>query len=194
MNNTNQEEGGVGQYFAIGGLIAVAAVVLSFLGLHSINFFMFTFPGTQEVFAWLGFGLTGGAFLVYVADLKWYARTKLQKTIAITMIFVTLAGELATAGFGMQLEAFKAAGLSFTKEDITWMIWAIRILGVLHGLALVLHFVGEEMIDAFRRTPKAAAQTAQTLVPASSTKVRANGHEEQSETLYPFPGDTHAQG
>ena len=53
----------------------------------------------------------------------------------------------------MQLEGYKQAGLTFTAEDIDMMIWAIRLLGVLHGIALVLDFVGDQMIAAFKGVP-----------------------------------------
>jgi len=151
--NQPANNNGIGRIFAAAALAAVAITVLIFLGLHSINFFTYMFKDDQQYFAWLGFGLTGGAFIAYIADLKWYASTTLQKGIAVAMIFICLAGELATAGFGMQLEAFKNAGLSFTEQDITGMIWMVRILGVLHGIALVLHFVGDEIGAAFKGTP-----------------------------------------
>ena len=139
----------VGQFFGYTCLYGIAGMVLAFLGMHSLNFFQFTFPGDQQLYAYLGFGMTGGAFIGYIVIFKTLANTEMKKYVSISMIALCLIGELATAGFGMQLAGYKEAGLTFTAEDIDMMIWAIRLLGVVHGIALVLEFVGDDILKAF---------------------------------------------
>lgn len=164
---------GIGGLLAQGGLAAIAGATLVFLGVHSINFFQYIFNEQEQYLAWLGFGLTGGAFLAYLLDLKYLAASRLHKAIAFVMIFLTFGGELATAGFGMQLEAFVRAGYAFTEGDIAAMIWLIRGLAFIHGVALVLHFAGDEMKEAFFPS----ASDAQSAPTASHSD---NGHDRQA--------------
>lgn len=129
--------------------IGIALVVLFYLGLQSLNFFTFVFPAEQVFYAYLGFGLTGGGLLCYLAVFKWSAETDLQKTVAMVMIFVCAIGELATAGFGMQVEAWKALGMSLTADDLDMMINAVRVLALFHALALIFDFVGDGLLGFF---------------------------------------------
>jgi|WetSurMetagenome_2_1015567.scaffolds.fasta_scaffold204633_2 hypothetical protein len=129
---------------------AIAAAVLVFLGMESLNFFTYTAPKDQPYVAYLGFGLTSIAFIGYMIIFLWDADTPLKKTIALIMMAVCLLGELATAGFGMQINAWQKNGFTLTQEAFDSMIMFVRVLGMAHGLALVGYFAGEQIINAFR--------------------------------------------
>jgi hypothetical protein len=139
----------LGKLFAIGAIVVTAVTVLIFLGLHSLTTFQYVFF-SQPVYAWLGFGLTSGAFIAYAAKLKWWTDTLLAKAVSIIMIALTFGGELVTAGFGLKLESYKAAGIVFTEQDVKSMILAVQALGFIHGLALIADFLGPEIIKAFQ--------------------------------------------
>jgi hypothetical protein len=134
----------------IGGLVEfiLAAVVLIYLGLHTINFFMFTFPPDQQYLAWLGFGLTGGALIGYLVIFMWAADTSLKKTVAMLMMLVSGIGEIAAAGFGMTIEAWTRMGWTMTEQDFDAMLLAIRILAFAHALALVVYIAGDKIGEA----------------------------------------------
>jgi hypothetical protein len=124
---------------------ALGAVVLVYLGLHTINFFMFTFPPDQQYLAWLGFGLTGGALIGYLVIFLWAADTKLKKTIAVLMMLVSGIGEILAAGFGMTIEAWSRMGWVMTQQDFDTMLLAIRALAFAHALALVVYIAGDKI-------------------------------------------------
>jgi hypothetical protein len=153
------ENNGLGKTVAIGLGVIMAIVVLVFLGLHSLNFFTFTFVGGQEIYAWLGFGLTSGGLLAYVAKYKFYSPSRLSQFVDLGMIIVCLFGELATAGFGMRLDSMKEAGLSLTKQDIDMMILAVQALGFVHAIALIIEVVGDQIGDDFKVHPMLANDT-----------------------------------
>jgi hypothetical protein len=131
----------------IGALVEfmLGAVVLTYLGLHTINFFMFTFPPEQEYLAWLGFGLTGGAFIGYLLIFMWGADTDLKKTVALLMMVVSGIGEIAAAGFGMTIEAWSRMGWTMTQQDFDMMLLAIRVLAFAHALALAVYIAGDKI-------------------------------------------------
>ena len=141
----------LGELFAGAGKTVVILVVLAFLGLHTLNFFAWTFPDDQAMYRPLGFGLTGGAFIVYVLVFKYGAKTDLKRFVALSMIIICGLGELAAAGFGMQIEAYTNAGIQLTAKSIDLMIWAIRILGGIHAVALVLDFIGDDIGAAWKK-------------------------------------------
>lgn len=136
----------LGGIFAIFFKIAVAGTVLLFLGIHSLTFFQFTFTGQQEFYAYLGFGLTAGGLIGYALAFKWHRGSKLQQGVAIAMVGLCAIGELVTAGFGMQLET-----LTPTVDDIKSMIIAVQALAFVHALALILDFMGDDIVDAFNQ-------------------------------------------
>ncbi len=129
--------------------VTLAGVVLVFLGSESIAFFTFIFPADQWFMAYTGFGLTSGAFLVYLFLFLKNAKTDLQKTVAIIMMFVGIAGELATAGFGMQVEAWDKQGWVMAQSDFDFMVLAVRGLMFAHALALLAYSFGDEIMSAF---------------------------------------------
>jgi hypothetical protein len=145
------QDSGLGRLFAGAAKVTIVLTVLAFLGLHTLNFFAWTFPADQAIYRPLGFALTGGGFIAYIAIFKWMAKTDLQRFVAIAMIVICGLGELAAAGFGMQVEAYKSAGIAFTAEDIDMMIWAIRVLGGVHAVALVLDFIGDDITRAWNQ-------------------------------------------
>lgn len=150
----------------------VAVVVIAFLGIQSINFFNYIFPADQQVFSILGFGLTGGGVIAYLLILKFSAKSRLDKIVASIMLLVCIIGELATAGFGMQVEALSKQGLTFTQSDLDSAIWAIRGLGFVHAFALVAMVGGVEFAEAFGRdgvknnVPASAPASAPLFPPA----------------------------
>lgn len=140
----------VKKFLATGFKFAIAAAVLVFLGTESLNFFTYTTPKDQPYVAYLGFGLTSIAFVGYLIIFLWDADTPLKKTISLTMMVVCLFGELATAGFGMQINAWQKNGFTLTQDAFDSMVMFVRVLGMAHGIALVGYFAGEQIISAFR--------------------------------------------
>lgn len=128
---------------------AVAAVVLAFLGLHSINFFMFVFPANQEYYAWMGFGLTGGGAVAYLVVFLWEADTVLRKWISIAIAGVSFIGEVLTALFGMRVEAWTRAGFAMTESDFDYMLLAVGLLALAHASALIGYFAGDQIAELF---------------------------------------------
>ena len=134
-----------------GGLvkIVIAAVVFAFLGLKSLEFFMFTTPPDKELYAYLGFGLTGGGVIGYLIILMWDTDTVLKRFISLLMLGVCVLGELATAGFGLQIEAWKNSGLALTEKDFSSMVIAVQLLGFAHAAALIAYYAGDVIASAF---------------------------------------------
>jgi len=139
----------VKRLFGFAAKIIVSVVVLAFLGLHSLNFFQFTFPPEQWYYSYLGFGLTSGGVILYLVMFMTESDTVLKRFIAITMLAVSLIGELATAGFGMQIESWRTAGYALTESDFQFMIIGVQILSLCHGLAMVAYFAGDKIVTAF---------------------------------------------
>lgn len=128
---------------------AVAVVVLAFLGLHSINFFMFVFPTDQEYYAWLGFGLTGGGAVSYLVVFLWEADTVLRKWISLAIAGLSGVGEILTALFGMRVEAWTRAGFAMTETDFDYMLLAVGLLALAHAAALAGYFAGDKIAELF---------------------------------------------
>jgi hypothetical protein len=126
-----------------------------FLGIQSINFFTYVFKAEQAIYAWLGFALTGGAVLVYLAILKYDSRTPLDQFVAISMLAICVIGELATAGFGMRIQSLEKMGLEFTKTDLDNMILTVQVLALVHALALITKTAGTDIAQMFSDKPTA---------------------------------------
>lgn len=139
----------VKKFFGYAAMVVISVIVLFFLGLHSLSFFEFTFPDSQSFYAYLGFGLTSGGVVAYLVMLVTVSDTPLKKGIAITMLSISIVGELLTAGFGMQVEAWKTASFQLTQKDFSFMILSVQILALFHGLALIGHFAGDAIATAF---------------------------------------------
>lgn len=163
------------KYIAMGLKVVLAAIVMVYLGLHTINFFNFTFPPDQQYLSWLGFGLTGGGLIVYLIVFLWDADTDLKKTVALIMTIVCGIGEVLAAGFGMQIEAWARSGWTMTQQDFDTMLLAIRALAFAHFLALVIYIAGDNIGKIFEdknhnHIPDFLEKPVQTNVNASDTR------------------------
>lgn len=140
----------VKKLFGFVAKVIVSIVVLLFLGLHSLNFFQFTFPDDQWFYAYLGFGLTSGGVILYLIMFMTDSDTPLKKFISIGMLGVSVIGELATAGFGMQIESLKSAGFALTESDFKLMIIGVQLLSLFHAFAMIAYVAGDKIIQAFQ--------------------------------------------
>lgn len=179
---------------------AAAVVVLAFLALHSINFFTYVFPPDQAYYAWLGFGLTGGGFIAYLIVFLWDADSDLKKWTSLAIAVVSGGGEILTALFGMQVEAWQKSGFALTEEDFSYMLLAVGLLALAHGVALATYMAGDKVIELFsdedgdgipnaidkdyQRKPKPQQQPRQVPQPAP---VRAYSLDELLVTLDQTP-------
>lgn len=146
MNNKN----GTKDIFGTAVEIIMAVVVFWFMWSQSLEFFNFVFPAEKWYLAWLGLGLTGGGLIGYFIILKrGRANTPAKRFITLSMLVVCLAGELAAAGFGMQVEAFKKSGLVLSPEFIELTVTVVRGLGLFHGLALIGFFGWDDIAAAW---------------------------------------------
>lgn len=146
MNNAK----GTKDIFGIAVEIIMALIVFWFMWSQSLEFFVFVFPAEKWYLAWLGLGLTGGGLLGYFIILKrGRADTSAKRFITLSMIVVCLVGELAAAGFGMQVEAFKKSGMDPNPEFIELMVNVVRVLGLFHGLALIGFFGWDDIAAAW---------------------------------------------
>jgi hypothetical protein len=129
--------------------LVAAVVVLAFLGLHSINFFTFVFPPDQLHYAWLGFGLTGGGFVAYLVIFLWKADTILKKWTALIISAISGIGEILTAIFGMQVEAWKKSGWALTEDDFSYMLLAVGLLALAHAISFTVYLAGDKIGELF---------------------------------------------
>lgn len=140
---------GVKRFF--GGMIKtiIAVTVLLFLGLKSLDFFTFTTPSDQWYYAYLGLGLTGGGVIAYLLIFLWDADTDLKKTVAIVMLGICIIGELATAGFGLKVNAWIKQGYQMDQSNFDSMVLVVQLLGFSHAVALIAYVAGDKLIEAF---------------------------------------------
>jgi hypothetical protein len=129
---------------------ALGIVVIVFLASESLIFFGFVFPPDKWYLTPAGLGLTMGTALVYLYLLLNDADTSLKRVIALCMMGVGVVGELATAGFGMQVEAWAKVGYIMTTDDIDLMVLVIRILMGIQGVALLAYFSGDQIVEMFQ--------------------------------------------
>lgn len=127
----------------------VLLIVAAFLALHSINLFTYVFPPDQQQWAWMGFGLTGLGAVGYLLAFLFLSKTVLQKVVALAMTIVCAIGEVIAAFFGMQIESWQKSGWSLTQSDVQTMLMVIGILGILHFIALIVHFAGDKVAEMF---------------------------------------------
>lgn len=123
--------------------------VLAFEMIESANFFFFAFKDEQWYLAYLGFFLTSIAVLLYFYDFKFFADTKLKKTVALSMMILCAVGSVVTAGFGFNVAANQHTGFNFKPEEISAMTLAIQVLIGLHILALIVYNAGDAIYEAF---------------------------------------------
>ena len=174
------------KWFAMGIKVMLSGMIFIFLANSTIKFFDFIVPtdaGELAIYKYLGIGLTGGGMLGYLGLFLWDEGTKLKKTIALVMMMICLVGELFTAGFGMQVSEWKRAGVAFDQVTVNYMLLAVQVLALAHGLALIGYFAGEEIaiawgdhdadgvpniIDPYYKRAKAANKTDQRPVTAQT--------------------------
>jgi hypothetical protein len=152
-NNQGQRQGDFNAGYWIGffAKIVLGIAMLLYLGLHSLNFFTFTFKGEQWIFAILGLFTTSIGFLLWLAIYLYVAKDGLQKAIAIIMIFVSLAGEFAVAAFDMYMNiSGQLSTAVWTEADLRNMSYIIAGLALLNGLALVIDIAGKQIFDDLR--------------------------------------------
>jgi Na+/melibiose symporter-like transporter len=125
-------------------------VVFVFTATESINFFKYVFPEDQWFLSYTGFGLTVGAMIVYLFLFINEAETSLQKTVALIMICAGVLGELLTAGFGMQIQAWKTEGWQMAQSDFTFMVTIVRVMIFAHAVAFLVYSFGDKIISAFQ--------------------------------------------
>ena len=139
----------VKKYIVGAAKFLMIVVVVAFAGIRSLDFFTFVTKPEQWYLAYFGFGLTSGAVIYYLLVLMWDAETQLQKTIAILMLAVSVIGELLTAGFGIQVDAWKSGGFALTESDFSFMVLAIQVLLLFHALAMIAYYAGDKLAEAF---------------------------------------------
>ena len=141
---------GVKKILGAGVEILLAIVVIAFLGLKSLDFFTFTTPSDQWYYAYLGFGLTGGGVIGYLIIFMYRANTDLKKSVAIIMLLVCIIGELVTAGFGLQVNAWEKQGYTLQQSDFDAMVFSVQLLGFAHAIALIVFVAGDRIGEAFK--------------------------------------------
>lgn len=156
------------------GLGVLTIGVLLFLGKHSLNFFTFTFASSDKLYAWMGLLLTSIGAIIWLWIFKFTDGTRLQKTVALVMMFTALLGEFVTAGFDIYREAMLAGGFEFTPEETRMMSIVVSALGLLTGLALIVHFAGDTIIEEFKKD-KDDDGIPDFLDPVDNKIVRQNG-------------------
>jgi hypothetical protein len=139
----------VKKWIAMALKVGLAIIILVLEASESMNFFSFIFPPEQWFLAYTGLALTSGAMLVYMYLFIFDTVTTLQRTVALVMALLSLGGAVLTAGFGMQVESWARTGYELAQSDIDFMILTIRILLIVHGIALLLYFAGDKVISAF---------------------------------------------
>ena len=166
--------------------ILIAAVVMAFLGLKSYDFFLFTTPEGQSYYALLCFGLTGLGLIAYLIMFMWDADTPLKRTVSIFMIAICGLGEVLTAGFGMQVEAWRSAGYTIDAEGFRAMVWVVQGLGFAHAVALVAYYAGDRFAQAFSDDDRDGIPN------AFDRDYRKNGARPQPSGSQAYAQETHA--
>jgi hypothetical protein len=153
--------------------VVMAVAMLLYLGLHSYNFFTWTFKDDQWIFAILGLFTTSIGVLLWLAIYLYVAEDGLEKAVSILMLFISLLGEFAAAGFDMYMNIsgqFNVASL--TATDLRNMSYIVAGLALLNGLALVAGVAGQQILDDLSKIklPKKDASPAPVTVHAAETE------------------------
>lgn len=144
---TENETRSPGYYLGLAAKIVLAVAMLLYLGMHSYNFFTFTFKGDQWIFAILGLFTTSIGFLLWLAVYMYASEDGLERAVAIVMMFVSLGGEFAVAGFDMYMNiSGNFETTTWTAEDLRNMSYIIAGLALLNGLALVADIAGKRIM------------------------------------------------
>jgi hypothetical protein len=145
--------------------------MLLYLGLHSYNFFTWTFKDDQWIFAVLGLFTTSIGVLLWLAIYLYVAEDGLEKAVSIIMLFVSLLGEFAAAGFDMFMNISGQFNMaSLTATDLRNMSYIVAGLALLNGLALVAGVAGQQILDDLSRIRLPKNTPAPMVVNASETE------------------------
>jgi hypothetical protein len=174
-----------GYFLGLGAKIILAVAMLLYLGMHSYNFFSFTFKGDQWLFAILGLFTTSIGFILWLLIYLYVAEDGLEKAVSIVMMFVSLLGEFATAGFDMFMNISNAfSQQAMTAADLRNMSYIIAGLALLNGLALVAGVAGQQIMDDLSNVK--SFRSKKTTTPAGNinvTSMAANAAETDKVTL-----------
>lgn len=157
MNNNTEikDSRAVGYWLGLFAKIILGVAMLLYLGMHSYNFFSFTFKGDQWIFSILGLFTTSIGFILWLVVYLYAAEDGLEKAVSIIMLFVSLLGEFAVAGFDMFMNITGAlATAAFTADDLRNMSYIIAGLALLNGLALVAGVAGQQIMDDLSNVKK----------------------------------------
>lgn len=172
---------GMGYWLAVIGSILLAVSMVVYLGKHSLDFFLTTFKGEDQIFAYLGLMTTSIGAIIWLLKLKFMCNTYLDKAIALIMLAVSLTGEFVVAGFNMYMNAGGALlNMQWTTEDLRTMTYVIAGLAFLNGLALVAELVGEQIIHDMPGKSESIA------VPQDSVFIAKAAETERAELPSPF--------
>jgi hypothetical protein len=151
--------------------VIMAVAMLLYLGLHSYNFFTWTFKDDQWIFAILGLFTTSIGVLLWLAIYLYVAEDGLEKAVSIIMLFVSLLGEFAAAGFDMFMNISGQFNVTtLTATDLRNMSYIVAGLALLNGLALVAGVAGQQILDDLSRIKAPKSAPAPMVVNASETE------------------------
>jgi hypothetical protein len=171
--------------------VIMAVAMLLYLGLHSYNFFTWTFKDDQWIFAVLGLFTTSIGVLLWLAIYLYVAEDGLEKAVSIIMLFVSLLGEFAAAGFDMFMNISGQFNMaSLTATDLRNMSYIVAGLALLNGLALVAGVAGQQILDDLSRIRFPKNAPAPMVVNASETE---NVRQIQSIKQVSIPEDVYKQ-
>ncbi len=146
--NEQKNESNVGWFLGLFAKIIIGIAMLLYLGMHSYNFFTFTFKGDQWIFSILGLFTTSIGFVLWLAVYMFAAEDGLSRAVALIMMFVSLFGEFAVAGFDMYMNISGAlATATFTAGDLRNMSYIIAGLALVNGLALIADVAGKRIMS-----------------------------------------------
>ena len=172
-NNTKGTPRSAGYWIGFFSKIILGVAMFLYLGLHSYNFFTWTFKDEQWIFAILGLFTTSIGFLLWLAIYLYVAEDGLEKAVSIVMLFVSLLGEFAAAGFDMYMNISGTLGMaSLTAGDLRNMSYIVAGLALLNGLALVAGVAGQQILDDLskvRLSPR-SKEAAPVVVNAAETE------------------------
>ena len=177
--------GSAGYWLGAIAKVVLGVAMLLYLGMHSYNFFTFTFKGDQWIFSILGLFTTSIGFILWLAVYLWAAEDGLERAVTLIMMFVSLLGEFAVAGFDMYMNitgSFNTAG--FTDGDLRNMSYIIAGLALLNGLALVAGVAGQQILDDLTNVKRPAKKNKSNVsVTPSVTPAIVNASETEQVTL-----------
>jgi hypothetical protein len=149
----------------------------------------------------LGLFTTSIGFLLWLAIYLWAAEDGLERGVSIVMIFVSLLGEFAVAGFDMYMNITGTlSSATWTDTELRNMSYIIAGLALLNGLALVAGVAGQQIMDDLsntkrpRRTKQEQKSNATSVSPVAVVGAEADNvtleqpqRQEAGQATSPFP-------